>query len=347
MAVTLADVAAHAGVSPQTVSNVINQPGLVKAETRTRVQRSIHQLGYTVNLRARMLRQQRTGTIGIRVRPFDDDRPGVLFDRLLHELSAQAHRYDKHVMLFTADSEAEEVATIRRMCAQSLAGEFILTDTHPADSRGADLVATGIRFVAFGRPWDAPADEPPHPWVDVDGRAGTSEATRALVSAGHTRIGFLGWPQGSPTGDDRRAGWAAVMLHSGYPEAELERLTVRSEDRLTAAIAAAPRLLDQGVDAVVCASDSLAVGMITAIDRSGASIPVVGFDNTALAASFGFSSVDQQPGSVAGAILAGLERPGDEPRSLLVSPRLVTRSDPRWGIPATPRVGTTPERSTP
>lgn len=337
MAVTLADVAAHAGVSPQTVSNVINQPELVRTETRARVQHSIHQLGYTVNLRARMLRQQRTGSIGIRVRPFDDDRAGVLFDRLLHELSAQAHGYDKHVMLFTADSDAEEVATIRRMGAQSLASEFILTDTHPADQRPADLVAGGIGFVAFGRPWDAPADEPPHPWVDVDGRAGTAEATHALLAAGHTRIGFLGWPAGSPTGDDRRAGWAAVMQQHGYSAAEVERLTVRSVDLLTAAIAAAPRLLDQGVDAVVCASDSLAVGMISAVGRTGASIPVVGFDNTALAASFGFSSIDQQLGSVARHILAALEQPG-EPGSQLVSPRLVTRTDPRWGIPAAPRV---------
>lgn len=338
MAVTLADVAAHAGVSPQTVSNVINQPDLVRTETRARVQHAIHQLGYTVNVRARMLRQQRTGTVGIRVRPFDDDRAGVLFDRLLHELSAQAHRYDKHVMLFTAGDDAEEVATIRRMGAQSLAGEFILTDTHPADTRAAELVDGGIRFVAFGRPWDAPADEPPHPWVDVDGRAGTADATRALLAAGHTRIGFLGWPAGSPTGDDRRSGWAGVMQEHGCGAAEVELLTVRSEDLLTAAIAAAPGLLDQGVDAVVCASDSLAVGMISAVGRSGASIPVVGFDNTALAASFGFSSIDQQLGAVAGQLLAALEHPGGRPGSTLVSPRLVTRTDPRWGIPATPRV---------
>jgi len=338
MAVTLADVAAHAGVSPQTVSNVLNQPELVRTETRDRVLQSIQELGYTVNVRARLLRQQRTGTLGIRVRQFDDDRPGVLFDRLLHELSAEAHRYDKHMMLFTADSEADEVTTIRRMAAQSLAGEFVVTDTHPADARPAELVASGIRFVAFGRPWDAPIDKPPHSWVDVDGRAGTTEATRALVSAGHTRIGFLGWPDGSPTGDDRRAGWATVVQETGYPAEEVERLTVRSDDLLTAAIQNAPRLLDQGVDAVVCASDALAVGMATAIGQAGQSIPVVGFDNTALAASFGFSSIDQQLGSVAREILAALEQPRDKPGALLVSPRLVTRNDPRWGIPATPRV---------
>ncbi|MGC3955051.1 MAG: substrate-binding domain-containing protein [Propionicimonas sp.] len=235
-------------------------------------------------------------------------------------------------MLFTAEDDAEEVRIIQRMCAQSLASEFVLTDTHPADERTGELVDQGIRFVAFGRPWGAPEDEPPHAWVDVDGRAGTADATQALASAGYRRIGFLGWPADSPTGEDRRAGWAEVLRQAGCSPAELEQLTVRTEDHLTAAIAAAPRLLELGVDAVVCASDSLAVGMVTAIGRAGADIPVVGFDNTALAASFGFSSIDQQLGAVAREILAALEQPADEPGSLLVEPRLITRSDPRWGI---------------
>ena len=332
MAVTLAQVAAHAGVSTQTVSNAINQPELVKTETLARVQQSIRQLGYTVNLRAKNLRQQRTGTIGIRVRPFDDDHAGILFDRLLHELSAQATGYDKHVMLFTAADEAEEVRIIHRMRAQSLADEFILTDTHPRDERAAALVADGVRFVAFGRPWETPDDQPPHSWVDVDGRAGTAEATRALLAAGHRRIGFLGWPEGSPTGDDRWAGWASVMGEAGTPAARIEKLTVRSEDHLTAASAAAPQLLNLNVDAVVCASDSLAGGMVTAIGQAGAGVSVVGFDNTTLAAGFGFSSIDQQLGSVAREILAALEHATHDPGSLLVVPRLVTRSDPRWGI---------------
>lgn len=338
MAVTLADVAAHAGVSPQTVSNVINQPELVRSETRARVQHSISQLGYTVNVRARLLRQQRTGTIGIRVRPFDEDRAGVLFDRLLHELSTEAHRYDKHVMLFTAADEADEVATIRRMAAQSLADEFILTDTHPGDARPAELTASGISFVAFGRPWGALADDLPHPWVDVDGGAGTAAATEALLAAGYQRIGYLGWPEGSPTGDDRRWGWARAMLARGTPAPELAALAVASEDLVSAAIAVAPRLLDQHVDAVVCASDSLAVGMITAIGTTGERLPVTGFDNTPLAAGFGFSSIDQELGSVARELLAALQRPRSLPGSPLVTPRLVTRTDPRWGIPAAPRV---------
>ncbi len=338
MAVTLADVAAHAGVSPQTVSNVLNQPTLVRTETRARVQQSINELGYTVNVRARLLRQQRTGTLGIRVRPSDEDRAGVLFDRLLHELSTEAHRYDKHMMLFTADSEPDEVATIRRMAAQSLAGEFILTDTHPGDPRPAELVASGIPFVTFGRAWQDRGDRTSHDWVDVDGRAGTIEASRALVAAGCRRIGFLGWPAGSPTGDDRLAGWVSVMRELGHSVIEIERLTVRCEDRLSAAIAAAPLLLAKEVDAVVCASDSLAVGMVTVLGQTRRSLPVIGFDNTALAASFGFSSVDQQLGSVARGILAALEQPRGRPARLLVPPRLIARTDPRWGIPTTRRV---------
>ncbi|WP_297109820.1 LacI family DNA-binding transcriptional regulator [Tessaracoccus sp.] len=89
MAVTLAHVAALAGVSPQTVSNSISNPDIVKDTTLTRVRAAIDELGYTHNVRARMLRQQRTGNIGLRMRPTSDNVAGVLIDRLLHELSAR------------------------------------------------------------------------------------------------------------------------------------------------------------------------------------------------------------------------------------------------------------------
>ncbi|MFT3888029.1 MAG: LacI family DNA-binding transcriptional regulator [Arachnia sp.] len=340
MAATLAQVAALAGVSPQTVSNAISNPSIVKDATLTRVQAAIAELGYTPNVRARMLRQQRTGNIGLRMRPTNDNVAGVLIDRLLHELSAQAAPYDKHVLLLSAATDEEEVRTIEQMAAQSLVDEFVLTDTHPEDHRIEDLSARGLRFVAFGRPWGS-EDTAPHSWVDVDGRSGTAEATLALIELGFRRIGFFGWPAGSATGDDRRGGWADVVkTELGYTDDDLAALSAESEDHISSAIDAAPALLAAGAEAVVCASDSLAVGMVAAIRTSGATVPIVGFDNTPLAASFGFASVDQDLARVAQHILAALDTPEETHRGLL-PPRLIVRHDPRWGFP------TAPNRATP
>lgn len=332
MAVTLNEVARHAGVSRQTVSNVISQPQVVKESTRTRVQESIRLLGYTVNVRARMLRQQRTGNIGLRIRPTSENVAGVLMDRLLHELSGQAAAYDKHVLLLTATTDEEEVNTIQRMRAQSLVDEFVLTDTHPDDDRAAALSRLGLSFVAFGRPWGL-EEVSTHSWVDVDGRAGTIQATRTLIDLGYRRIGFFGWPEGSATGDDRHSGWVKVVASElSYTDDDLTRLTLRSTDHVSDALEAAPRLLEAGADAVVCTSDSLAVGMIAAVRSRGVTVPIIGFDNTPLAASFGFASIDQRLGKVAQQLLAALDRP-QERVTALVTPRLVLRHDARWGLP--------------
>lgn len=337
MAVTLADVAARAGVCRQTVSNVISNPQLVKSSTREKVQEAIRELRYTPNVRARLLRQQRTGTVGLRIQPPSDNVSSVLLDRFLHELSARAANYDKHVLLFTATSDAQEVNEISSLTAQSLVDEFVLTDTHPEDERIGALNRLGHRFVAFGRPWGAESTST-HSWVDVDGKAGTAEATRALLSAGCRRIGFLGWPTGSATGDDRRAGWAETMRAvTGATPAGLDGLAAESVDDVTAAMAAAPILFDAGVDAVVCASDTLATGVVAALRARNTSFPIIGFDNTPFAASLGFSSVDQDLGNVAEAVLNALSNL-DQNTTSIITPRLHVRHDPRWGLsPALPK----------
>ncbi|AQP48964.1 hypothetical protein BW730_17130 [Tessaracoccus aquimaris] len=334
MAVTLAQVAAHAGVSPQTVSNAISNPSIVKSSTLRRVEASIATLGYTPNLRARMLRQQRTGSIGLRIRPVDDNVAAVLTDRLLHELSAQAAEDSKHVLLFTATSDAQEVETISRLRAQGLVDEFVLTDTHPDDARIPALTEQDASFVSFGRPWDD--RDATHSWVDVDGRAGVAQATGALLDLGYRRIAFLGWPRGSATGDDRRAGWETTLKERlGLSDADLESWTFTSEEQISEAIDAGPAVVAAGADAVVCVSDSLAVGMVAAVRTAGLAIPIVGFDNTPLAASLGFSSVDQDLGRIAHELLRALTTT-HEPVTALVTPRLVIRHDPRWGFPTAP-----------
>ena len=90
-----------------------------------------------------------------------------------------------------------------------------------------------------------------------------------------------------------------------------------------------------GVDAVLCTSDSLALGALTVV---GSRIPVVGYDNTPVAASLGYSSVEQPLEEVAGGVLelltgvhGGRVTPGSDlsdPRHRLVAPRLVVRGGP-------------------
>ncbi|MCR8670731.1 LacI family DNA-binding transcriptional regulator [Agrococcus sp. HG114] len=328
MAATLADVAARAGVSVQTVSNALNNPRLLKRGTLDRVLAAVQELGYTPNLAARRLRQRRTHTIGLRIDASSDTISSTLLDRFLHELTAAAAAVGKHIVLFTVSSEREEVDEILALRDQSIADEFLIASTHPGDPRIEPLLAAGVPFVAFGRPWCA---APPHHWVDVDGRAGTRMATEALLDEGLERIAFVGWPAGSASGDDRREGWAAAMRERlGLDDAALEALTVRAVDGIGTAIAPVQALLEHGIEGAVCASDALAAGIVAAAGPLGVRFPVIGFDNTQLAAGVGFSSVDQRLDAVARAALASFE--AAEPQTTIVRPRLVGRRDARWGL---------------
>src|SRR5665213_1427470 len=112
---TVLDVGRVAGVSRQTVSNVLNSPDIVRPETRARVEAAISQLGYRPHASARRLRTRRSSTIGIRLDPMANGISGSVHDRFLHSLTEQADALGLRVMLFTALDPQDEIRQIRRL----------------------------------------------------------------------------------------------------------------------------------------------------------------------------------------------------------------------------------------
>jgi DNA-binding LacI/PurR family transcriptional regulator len=329
---TVLDVGRAAGVSRQTVSNVLNSPDVVKPATRARVEAAIAELGYRPHASARRLRTRRSSTIGIRLDPMANGISGSVHDRFLHSLTEQADSFGLRVMLFTAVDPLDEIRQIRRMHEGSDVDAFVLTSTMFGDPRTEWLVEHGIPFVTFGRPWGIDdMNDPQHRWVDVDGHSGLGLATAHLLAEGARRVAYLGWPSPSGTGDDRRRGWRDEMERaSGLSSAELDRLDLSVDDGVAEGRATIREAVERGIrfDAIVCASDSLALG---ALLMAGPDIPVIGYDNTPVAQAVGMSSVEQPLDEVAAGVLALIMRPpgvhGDpgEVRHLLVEPRLVVR----------------------
>ena len=336
---TVHDVARAAGVSRQTVSNVLNSPDIVRPDTRERVRKAIDDLGYRPHASARRLRTQKSSTIGIRLDPMLDGISGSVLDRFLHSLTEQADAVGLRMLLFTATGPEDEIEQFRRLSDGADVDAFVLTSTFHGDPRTEWLIENGRSFVTFGRPWGIDdMTDPEHLWVDVDGRSGLRDATRHLLCTAGSRIGFLGWPSGSGTGDDRRTGWLEAMREgSGLSADELAALEVASEDTVTLGADAVRRLqaVAGPLDGLVCTSDSLALGALTA---TGGRLPVVGYDDTPVAASLGFSSVAQPLDEVAAGVLELLtgehggrvRRPSEAPdtRHRLVAPRLVVRDGP-------------------
>ena len=321
---TVTDVADAAGVSRQTVSNVLNSPEIVRPDTRDRVRAAIDRLGYRPHASARRLRTRVSSTIGVRLDPGTDGMSGSLLDRFLHALVEQADAVGLRVLLYTAQDEAAEIATFERLLDGADVDALVLTSTHHGDRRIPWLVEQGVRFVTFGRPWgEHDMTDRSHRWVDVDGRAGVRAATESLLAGGDRRIAFLGWPPGSGTGDDRRAGWRDAMRSAGVSDAALADLDLAvEEDPHDLAVGGrAVTGLAERPEAVACASDSLALGARLAL---GPDVPVVGYDDTPLATALGFASIAQPLDGVAAAVLELLRSDEGSHQRLLV-PRLVTR----------------------
>lgn len=343
---TLETVAARAEVSRQTVSNVLNAPHLVRPETAERVQAVIDELGYRPHAAARQLRTRRSRVIGLRLDPTRDGINGAVLDRFTHALTEQAQVRGYRVMLFTATDDDAEIGQYAELLDTVEIDAFVLTSTHHGDPRTRWLTDRGVPFVTFGRPWDPEMDAGPghggaphHAWVDVDGAAGTRAAAEHLHGLGHTRVAFLGWPAGSETGDDRRLGWRRAMRAAGsVADHELDALDVGVPDGVGSGAAAAQRLLDLvAPTAFVCASDSLALGVLGAaresLPRRSAPLAVVGFDDTPVARAVGLTSVAQPLTEAAGRALGLLldqlagdpvTAPGD--RHVLLCPSLVVRA---------------------
>jgi DNA-binding LacI/PurR family transcriptional regulator len=305
---TLADVAERAGVSRQTVSNAVNNPDLLRADTLARVLETIDELGYSPNRAARNLRTRASNLIGMRISPAQEGTANATMDRFVHSLVETSRDAGYHVLLFAGDHK-DPLAGYDDLLRSTAVDAFVVTDTYLGNPQAAWLQERRAPFVAFGRPWDNP--EAGHAWVDVDGAAGTDLATSHLIDRGHTRIAWIGWRKGSFIGEDRRCGWTRAMHARGLATTGLAS---RVEDTIASGREASAVLLDEArPSAFVCASDTLAMGVLhTLTDRglvAGRDVAVVGFDDSQVAQVVppGLTSVRQPLEEVAVEIVKALE----------------------------------------
>jgi len=325
--VTIESVAARAGVSRQTVSNVINAPERVSPQTAERVRKAIDELGYRPNWMARRLRTRASRILGFPIRA--SGRPGLgnLIDRFLHAVTSHVESAGYRLLLFTqAEPGTAELATYDELVATGTVDGFVLCDVRTEDTRLPWLVDHEVPFVCFGRPW---GQELRCAWVDVDGALGTAQAVDHLVRRGHNRIAHLGWHPGTGYGDDRALGWRQAMHRHGL---DADGLQEQTDDDVDAGAAAARRLLAiaDPPTAFVCASDTLAVGVRSATG-CGSPVDVIGFDDSPVAALLlpPLSSVRQPLEDVARAIVRllveQLDRNTRSAEGVLLPPRLVVR----------------------
>lgn len=273
MRVSMAQVAAHAGVSAQTVSRVANGSPRVDPATRARVEASMSTLGYRVHRAARALRTGQTRTIGLVVSTL----ASVGNSRMLQAIADAAGAQDYALTVVTASGSRGIADAFAQLRDQGVDGAIVLNE---ATRLARDTVPPAdLRLVVV----DSPPDDR-FAIVQTDHAAGAAVATRHLLDAGHATVHHLAGPESSFAARERERGWRDELERAG---ADVPRV-VRG-DWTSRAGHDAGRALD-GATAVFAANDQMALGLLRALSDAGRDIPgdvaVVGFDDVVDAAEY-------------------------------------------------------------
>lgn len=295
MAVTLAEVAVRAGVSPATVSRVLNGGYPVAGGTRTRVEQAVEELGYIANGPARALAAATSDLVGVLVHDVADSFFGILAGSLQSALAPTGRGEARRlaVVCNTEGDPAAELAYLALLEGQR-AGGVVLTGGAPEDpghtaalaARVARLAATGAPVVLCGRPPLPLPAELPVATVTFDDHGGAFRLAEHLLALGHRRIASVAGPPGLSTTRERLAGHrAALRRHDPRLAEACAELTVHAAFARSAGYDATRELLRRGArfTAVAAANDTVATGVAAALREAGLRIPedvsVAGFDD--------------------------------------------------------------------
>jgi LacI family transcriptional regulator len=323
-------VAAHAGVSVGTASNVLNRPTLVAPSTRARVERAIAALGFVRNEPARQLRARTSRTVGL----IALDIANPFFTDVARGAETAAIAAGLTVMLCNSGEDVEREALYLKLLEESRVHGILITPVIGVGERLHRLHAQGTPVILLDR-W---ASTRTFCSVSVDDATGGELAVTHLLQQGHRRIAFVGTSLRVTQVSDRLAGAKRALTLAGLPESalavvEVPNLNFASGKSGGAQIASMPR--SQRPTAAFCANDLLAIGVLQEMTHRRVRIPddfaIIGYDDIdfAAAAAIPLSSVRQPRDSLGrSAIELLLDEASDgshHHRQLIFGPELVPR----------------------
>ncbi|MFN8562829.1 MAG: LacI family DNA-binding transcriptional regulator [Anaerolineae bacterium] len=270
---TLNDVAKRAGVSPMTVSRVINNSGYIHKKTRERVEQAIAELGYVPNALARSLRFKQTKTLALLI----SDITNPFFTTLARGVEDAASEQGFSVILCNTDESRDKEAQYLNVVIQKQVDGVLLVPAVSSVESGKFLQDCGVPFVVLDR--RAPGLE-----VDIvrcDTEIGAYQLTNHLIELGHRRIVALSGPMQVTTAADRIAGYHRALAEAGLEDFAREYyggFTVKSGYDLTKRV-----LASEEATALLAANNFIVFGALRALKEANLRVPddisVVTFDD--------------------------------------------------------------------
>ncbi|GAA4210389.1 MULTISPECIES: LacI family DNA-binding transcriptional regulator [Microbispora] len=324
---TITTIAQRAGLSIASVSRVLN--GLpTREDTVRRVMRAADELGYVPNSVARSLRNRRTHQIAFAL----SDIGNPVYVAMVREIQAVLKAAGYRLLLHSTEGDPEDEVCVLRGLRERYVDGLIISPLRGVGEEHIEAVTTArVPVVVVGPvPEGTPVDT-----VRGDSRTGVLLAMDHLHGLGRRRIGLLNGPLGTAPGAARAAAYREALELLGLPYDEsLVEVGDFTRDRgaraARALLARAP-----GLDALMCASDLIALGALDVLREQGRDVPgdvaVVGMDDTELA-SVAWPSLTSvslgwaERGRAAARLLLDRLRDGSlPPRVVTVEPGLMVR----------------------
>jgi LacI family transcriptional regulator len=335
--ISIREVAAHAGVSVGTVSNVMNRPDIVAAPTRDRVHASIKALGFVRNESARQLRAGRSRMIGLIVL----DVANPFFTDVARGVEDEVSKSGLAVILCNSDDQLPRENGYLDLLEENRVQGILITPVGEDRHRLAQLQARGTPVILV----DSRSPACGQCSVAVDDVLGGDIAVTHLLETGHERIAFAGGPVNLRQVADRREGALRALARAGAGPAELMGFETPALN-VAAGKAAGSAIADTSPQdrptAVFCANDLVAFGLLQEMTERKIKVPtdiaIVGYDDIdfAAAAAVPLSSV-RQPRQLIGRTAAQLlleeatGRDGHQHRQVIFEPELEVRRSSQGG----------------
>jgi LacI family transcriptional regulator len=280
MTVTIADVAAKAGVSTATVSRVLSGLGRASAATQDRVLQAARELDYRPSEVARSLQRRSTQTLGLII----TDIENPYFPQLVRSVEDAARAAGYSVLLCNAADDPDREASYLELLVDRRVDGLVIAASSLGARHGDWLTAPPIPVVLV----NTAAPDADVPTIMSDNEGGGALVAEHLLGLGHRRFGYLMPP---PRNVDAPARLAGVRRALRAAQLDAEHLRIaRGEALVWGGEVAANELLDRAPEttAFVAYNDLMAIGALRALRQRGRRVPadasVVGFDDVALAA---------------------------------------------------------------
>ena len=271
---TIHDIARKAGVSPSTVSRVLNGTTPVAADKRAAVLAVVDQLNYRPNAIAQGFKRGRTAAIGIMTQGIDSPFYGPILRGIEQGLSGSIY----HPVIASGNWRTdEELEALDLLLARRVDALIVMGGLTPDEH--LHRIAADMPLVVVGRTIVGLESQ----CLRVDDLQGAYEATRYLIGLGHRRIVHIGGPLFHQDAIDRRAGYSRALSDAGI--ALDPALIVEGDYTEQSGLLAAQALLSRATlfTAIFAANDQIAYGARLTLYRHGIRVPddvsIVGFDD--------------------------------------------------------------------